>query len=50
MHPIDYLFKDIYRNYWGIPSVSAKRASERHERQVRPFRLGRGPARRGRNR
>ena len=18
MHPVDYLFEDIYRNYWGI--------------------------------
>ena len=19
MHPVQYLFKDIYRNHWGIP-------------------------------
>ena len=19
MHPVQYLFKDIYRDYWGIP-------------------------------
>jgi hypothetical protein len=22
MHPVGYLFEDIYRNYWGITPVS----------------------------
>lgn len=50
MHPIDYLFEDIYRNYWGIPSAAAKRASARHERHVRPFGFSLGSARRKRSR
>jgi hypothetical protein len=28
MHPVSYLFEEIYRDYWGIP-----RASERRERK-----------------
>jgi hypothetical protein len=28
MHPVSYLFEDIYRNYWGIAPVSER--PERH--------------------
>ena len=28
MHPVSYLFEEIYRDYWGIP-----RAGERRERK-----------------
>jgi hypothetical protein len=23
MHPVNYLFEDIYRNHWGIPKGNA---------------------------
>jgi hypothetical protein len=28
MHPVSYLFEEIYRDYWGIPT-----AERRHERK-----------------
>ncbi|MFD2058941.1 hypothetical protein ACFSQT_39445 [Mesorhizobium calcicola] len=24
MHPVSYLFEDIYRNYWGIAPASSR--------------------------
>ena len=46
MHPVSYLFEDIYRNYWGIapafdrpePRRLAKPASRIRELLVRPER------------
>lgn len=30
MHPVHYLFEDIYRNHWGIPQ-SERRNRKHHE-------------------
>jgi hypothetical protein len=40
MHPVNYLFDDIYRNYWGISP-----ASDRPERKrlSKPARRNREP-------
>ena len=27
MHPVNYLFEEIYRDYWGIPSSTTDRLS-----------------------
>ena len=40
MHPVDYLFKDIYRNYWGI-SPTSERPPARD--RTRPGLLSRQP-------
>ena len=32
MHPIDDLFDELYRSYWGIPPVSEKRKAARRDR------------------
>lgn len=29
MHPVIFLFEDIYRNYWGIPDGQRRRAVKR---------------------
>ncbi len=34
MHPVSYLFEDIYRNDWGISSVAA---SERRRGRTSPW-------------
>jgi len=34
MHPVKYLFEDIYRNHWGISDDDAKV----RERRTRPLR------------
>ncbi len=40
MHPVGYLFEDIYRNYWGIaPAVERKVAFR--ARIMRSFRIER---------
>ncbi len=36
MHPVDYLFEDIYRNYWGIAS---KRDGNEPSRRAKPTKL-----------
>jgi hypothetical protein len=36
MHPVAYLFEEIYREYWGIPS--AERARERKRPDVPAWR------------
>ena len=30
MHPVAYLFEEIYRDYWGLPRA-AERERRRHE-------------------
>ena len=34
MHPVHYLFEDIYRNYWGISLSSSKREAASQKRQI----------------
>lgn len=40
MHPVSYLFEDIYRNYWGIAPASKRPERRllaklrRHDREV----------------
>lgn len=34
MHPIDYLFDELYRNYWGIAPAQQKRMAMRRERLI----------------
>ena len=29
MHPISFLFEDIYRNHWGIPQEDRRRVAKR---------------------
>jgi hypothetical protein len=46
MHPVNYLFEEIYRNYWGIPSskkdrFSGKRAEIPLQRRRSIFRVNR---------
>lgn len=31
MHPVGYLFDEIYRDYWGIPAASRRRERKRPE-------------------
>ena len=31
MHPIAYLFEEIYRDYWGIPKAERARERKRPE-------------------
>ncbi|WP_394891313.1 hypothetical protein ACG873_08450 [Mesorhizobium sp. AaZ16] len=40
MHPVNYLFEDIYRNHWGIPKGNAWNERKRWygSRQRRPAR------------
>jgi len=44
MHPVSYLFEDIYRNYWGISPASSRPEKRRlirlrrSEREVLPER------------
>jgi hypothetical protein len=41
MHPVNYLFEEIYRNHWGIPHVerpSRKRRDAPAWQLVRPAR------------
>ncbi|MER9134858.1 hypothetical protein NKI20_00880 [Mesorhizobium sp. M0830] len=38
MHPVSYLFEDIYRNYWGIAPASERPAARRLARLRRPTR------------
>ncbi|MCV3209940.1 hypothetical protein OHD62_19040 [Mesorhizobium sp. YC-39] len=45
MHPVSYLFEDIYRNYWGISPASRRperlrltKAARNRELLVRPER------------
>jgi len=38
MHPVAYLFEEIYRDYWGIPS--AERARERKRPEAPTWRRG----------
>ena len=35
MHPVDYLFEDIYRNYWGISPVKDASAPPRRTKPAR---------------
>ena len=39
MHPVNYLFEEINRNYWGIPATPEKPNSE--DRQFPAWRLPR---------
>lgn len=32
MHPVDFLFEDIYRNYWGISPATEKPEARRLRR------------------
>jgi hypothetical protein len=38
MHPVSYLFEDIYRNYWGISPASRRPEARRLTRQGQPNR------------
>ncbi len=40
MHPVNYLFEDIYGNDWGIASVAQKRRGKTGKRDLR-FLVGR---------
>ena len=31
MHPVSYLFEEIYRDYWGIPAAERRRERKRPE-------------------
>jgi hypothetical protein len=31
MHPVSYLFEEIYRDYWGIPKAERARERKRPE-------------------
>ena len=31
MHPVSYLFEEIYRDYWGIPVAEQRRERKRPE-------------------
>jgi len=43
MHPVGYLFEDIYRNYWGIVSgPCARRRLASRAKGRRLFRVGAG--------
>lgn len=35
MHPVGYLFEDIYRNYWGISPVKQAGAPPRRTKPAR---------------
>jgi hypothetical protein len=39
MHPVNYLFEEINRNYWGIPAKPERPA--RRDREVPAWRLPR---------
>jgi len=42
MHPVGYLFEDIYRNYWGItPAAARDRKGTFRVRVLQPFGTGR---------
>ena len=34
MHPVSYLFEEIYRDYWGIPAAERRRERKRPEPPV----------------
>ncbi|MGN6306911.1 MAG: hypothetical protein ACTHNH_18985 [Mesorhizobium sp.] len=40
MHPITYLFEDIYRNYWGITPAAKGRKSLFRAMPLRPSEAG----------
>jgi hypothetical protein len=40
MHPVNYLFDEIMRHYWGMPQQQLERPSRR-EREVPAWRLPR---------
>jgi hypothetical protein len=31
MHPVSYLFEEIYRDYWGIPRQTERRERKRQD-------------------
>jgi len=36
MHPVSYLFEDVYRNYWGIPRADPPERRRAAELSARP--------------
>jgi hypothetical protein len=42
MHPVNYLFEEIYRNHWGIPRTERPERKRRDApawQQLRPARM-----------
>jgi hypothetical protein len=35
MHPVNYLFEEIYQDYWGIPQSERSGRRKRHETPAR---------------
>jgi hypothetical protein len=50
MHPVAYLFEEIYRDYWGLPRAAERERERERRRHEGPEWQARWPRRHERNR